>query len=224
LNLENQCTRKWDEVYNKPLSFARFLEDNLLHIHYLFCVFLCKPRRVLEVGCGSAAHSIFLSKILRNAIFMCVDSNEKVLHVAKINAQKFGAGKVYFKKVNAFQLSEEFYSNEFDVAFSQGLLEHFSNEEIFKLLKEQLNVAKNVIFSIPLENYPFKDLGDERLLAIEEWYFILEKFRRRFYQSVKIKIFKQFDLGIKTRFKGLFIKGIKASMSPMYAIVKVERS
>jgi len=62
-----------------------------------------------------------------------------------------------------------------DVVFSQGLLEHFTDIEIIGLIKEQLNYAnKYVVFSVPSAEYKTQDMGDERLMDVAQWEYILE--------------------------------------------------
>jgi predicted SAM-dependent methyltransferase len=61
-----------------------------------------------------------------------------------------------------------FRPRSFDVVFSQGLLEHFSNDEARQILREVSACSKAIIISVPSLNYPQHDLGDERLLVPEE--------------------------------------------------------
>jgi hypothetical protein len=70
-----------------------------------------------------------------------------------------------------------------DIVYSQGLLEHFTDEGIIEIITEQLQYAKvAVVFSVPSENYPQQDRGDERLLSIAEWESILEPFKKQLAQ------------------------------------------
>jgi 2-polyprenyl-3-methyl-5-hydroxy-6-metoxy-1,4-benzoquinol methylase len=57
-----------------------------------------------------------------------------------------------------------------DVVYSCGLLEHYPDDIIIELLERQLELAKSaVVFVIPSDNYPHKEMGDERLMNIAEW-------------------------------------------------------
>ena len=80
-----------------------------------------------------------------------------------------------FKKADAFNLP--FDDDSFDVCFSQGFLEHFSDDDIRKLLREQLRVSRKVLFSVPSFWYPRQDFGDERLMKKEDWLRILSEFK-----------------------------------------------
>lgn len=62
-----------------------------------------------------------------------------------------------------------------DVVYSQGLLEHFDDAEIIRLLREQLEYAdRYVVFSVPSDEYGGQDMGDERLMDVAQWERILE--------------------------------------------------
>lgn len=87
---------------------------------------------------------------------------------------KIFSGKVKFLKRDAFRSG--FKNNSFDMVCHQGFLEHFSDEEIVILLREQLRVAPVVVFSVPNNHYGHKDKGDERLLSKREWEKILSDF------------------------------------------------
>jgi|GEM_PF-1221762 len=58
-----------------------------------------------------------------------------------------------------------------DVTFSNGVLEHFSDTEVIKIINNQLKYSKIVIFSIPTIKYSAEDriYGDERFLSYEKW-------------------------------------------------------
>ena len=46
-------------------------------------------------------------------------------------------------------LNLQYKNNTFDVSYSNGVLEHFSDEEIIETLKQQMNISKYVFFRIP---------------------------------------------------------------------------
>jgi len=102
-----------------------------------------------------------------------VDNDREVLKYAEKNCKGL-SGAAEFREEDAFKMS--FNDNSFDVAFSQGFFEHFSDDDIRTLLKEQLRVAKKVVFSVPTAYYRNRDFGNERLLSIKKWRDILKGF------------------------------------------------
>ena len=212
---ELSCT--WDAIYSKVPSTFEFLADNILHLHYLLEIIKLRPKKVLEVGCGTASHSIFLSFFLPKTEFYCLDNNKKVLEIARKNAQKYRRKNIKFILGDAFKLSSIFQKKEFKVAISQGLLEHFSNEEIQKLIDEQLQVAHVVIINVPSEYYPHEGILGERRISKEEWRDILKKYSKKY----KIEIKNLIDIGIRTRMLALK-RSLRFSLKPMHYLIVIK--
>jgi len=97
-------------------------------------------RNILEVATGTGNLSIFLSQLGYNVV--SVDNNDGVLKMAQHNSANI-KGEVTFKKADAFNLP--FNDNSFDICFSQGFFEHFADDDIRKLLREQLRVSRKVV-------------------------------------------------------------------------------
>lgn len=74
-------------------------------------------------------------------------------------------------------LDLKYKQKEFDVAFSNGVLEHFCDEEIIKILKEEIKIANTVIFEVPSRYFDDDEFmnGDERCLTEEKWEELVEK-------------------------------------------------
>jgi len=169
-------------------SLLAYIRDVLTHIEYLLEIVRGKPWKALEFGCGTGFHSCFISKFVRQLV--CLDLDVRTIKIARQNMKKFGKEwRVSFVVGDVFHLP--FRPRSFDVAFSQGLLEHFSNYEARQILREVTACSKAIIISVPSLNYPQHDLGDERLLVPEEWREMLREFKPkvRYYvldlQSIK---------------------------------------
>jgi SAM-dependent methyltransferase len=165
----------WQQYYEeRPVSLERLVNDIWDHKPFLVEITSSakKNKEILEVGSGSGALSIFLSHLGYKII--SIDNDEEVLNIARRN-NAYLNGKVTFKKADAYRLP--FKDNSFDLCFSQGFFEHFNDDDIRKLLREQLRVAKAIIFSVPAFWYPKQDFGDERLMKKEDWSEILSQFK-----------------------------------------------
>ena len=162
----------WEQYYKeRPLYLERYINSIWEHKPLLIEV-ASSGRNILEVATGTGSLSIFLSHLGHNVL--SVDNNEGVLRIVQHNNTNFG-GRVTFKKADAFNLP--FNDDSFDVCFSQGFLEHFADDDIKKLLREQLRVSRKVLFSVPSVWYPRQDFGDERLIKKEDWLRILSEFK-----------------------------------------------
>ena len=100
-----------------------------------------KETRLLEVGTGTADMCIFMSWLGYKVT--SIDNDQSVLENAMSRDLMGTAGDLKLLKQDAFNLS--FSDKTFDIVFSQGFLEHFSDEEIVRLIAEQLRVGKKVI-------------------------------------------------------------------------------
>lgn len=161
---DGQTTHNWEAYYAAELTWYRHLRNVLHHLPMFRAIWNLHSGRVLEVGAGTGSLSIFLSylhpcvvstDLSRRLIRRCVRHNRR-LH-----------GRARFLAMDAFHLS--FPDASFDVAFSQGFLEHFSEEESALLLEEQTRVARYVVISVPNRAYGVRDFGDERLWSRQQW-------------------------------------------------------
>ncbi|MFA5032428.1 MAG: class I SAM-dependent methyltransferase [bacterium] len=167
--IEIKENREWAEFYGRPLTLKRYLWRIVNHLEFLYNIIQCKPKKAVEIGIGTAAHSFFVSHFV--SLVVAVDNDLSIIKFAKTSNKYFGK-PVKFVVADAFNLP--FKNNSFDLFFSQGFMEHFNEKEINKLAKEQLNVAVSIIFSIPSLYYGIKDFGNEMLLKRKEWLKILK--------------------------------------------------
>ena len=154
----------WSRFRVDTISAPTFLKRNLIHAELLAAVLRRAGGSVLEVGVGSGAQSAILSRFVRRTV--SIDNDWRILMAARANLRRFGPG-VLPVSTDAFALP--FRDASFGVAVSQGLMEHFGDDRIGELLREQLRVCRSVVFSVPSVHYPRQDVGDERLMTPVEW-------------------------------------------------------
>lgn len=168
--------KSWGEFYrdnDSAIEMNRYVE---IHRDFFSSILSERPKKILEAGCGPAIFSIYLSCFGAHLDFQCaaVDNDKEIIKIAKKN-NRFLMGNVQFVIGDIKRLP--FDDLAFDLSFSQGVLEHFSNDEIELILDEQLRVAKTVLFSVPHFFYHAKDFGNERLLFEWQWKRILRKYQ-----------------------------------------------
>ncbi|OGO50366.1 MAG: hypothetical protein A2148_12380 [Chloroflexi bacterium RBG_16_68_14] len=159
-----QAVHSWEAYYAPELTWYRHLRNVLHHLPMFRALRKLRPGRVLEVGAGSGSHSIFVSYFCPHVV--SIDFSRPLIERCVHHNQKL-RGRAHFLAMDAFQLA--FPDRAFDVVFSQGFFEHFSDEEISRLLAEQSRVARRVVLSVPNRSYAVRDFGDERLLSREAW-------------------------------------------------------
>jgi glycosyltransferase involved in cell wall biosynthesis len=176
----NQDDSRWAEIYRRvnlsqiPGHFQTFTNMPFLARYLETVRSCCSPgASVLETGVGFGYGAIWLS--FRGALATGIDYSQEIVDRAnRINQCLNGSAFFYFGDM--FRL-KEYVRSEYDVIFHQGVLEHFSDDEIRDILSQQIEIGRQVVFSVPSVYYPFeKEFGNERNLSLEEWEAILKDF------------------------------------------------
>lgn len=171
--------RKWSKIYLKKIEELGGAEKYLHHKVKEKDLFIKKiifyagqNGKVLEAGCGTGVISTYLCNY--GLEVTAVDVDENMLNVAKKISKQFSK-KPNFKKIDLFKLC--FPNDCFDLVFSHGVLEHFSDKQIIMLIKKQLQISKTLIFSVPSNYLTSKDryFGNERFLCIKKWKKLISK-------------------------------------------------
>ncbi|MEI8349184.1 MAG: glycosyltransferase [Candidatus Omnitrophota bacterium] len=180
-------SRTWPEFYENVNIEQEIIQQANVHKEFIKTLLSDRPRKFLEVGSGAA--SISFSILKQNRInLITVDNRLEILKSIVNNAQKLGL-HIAVVCADAFRLP--FKKDSVNVTFSQGLLEHFDDSDICKILDEQLRISdSSVVFSVPNNHYRRKDFGNERLLSKIQWEFLLKNYkllesRNYYYLSTK---------------------------------------
>jgi hypothetical protein len=192
----------WSNFRVESIAWPTFLKRNLIHSNLLAAVTERARGGVLEVGVGSGAQSAVLSRSLDRVV--SIDNDQRILSAARPNLERFGRG-VTLVAADAFALP--FRAGTFGVAMSQGLMEHFSDDGVAGLIREQLRVCRSVAFSVPSDRYPRQDVGDERLMPPDRWreivtrgieprrYLVVARYYRRDLEALKYSLLARRRLG-----------------------------
>lgn len=178
-------SNSWSHFYSGQADLDYLIRNTACHLELFKSIAAENPKRVLEIGTGTGTMAIFLSYL--GFEVSSLDSNREVLKKAARVSRKLN-GKVKFILGDAFSLP--FKDLSFDLIFHQGLLEHFEDGEILRLLDEQLRVAKVVVLSVPNKFYGKKDYGNERLLSPGYWHKLLSA-RHRVIQQLNYNPHRQ---------------------------------
>jgi SAM-dependent methyltransferase len=145
------------------------------------------PARIIEVGTGTGALSILLAAYGYRVLG--IDKEPTIVESAKELASHL-AVDCEFVVADGFDLSR--YSDQFDLAFSGGVLEHFSDAEATALLKQQAVAARFVVAIVPTWHALRNDPTTEQTHARRIWRPGLERLFRR----SDLTITKRFGYGV----------------------------
>ncbi len=131
-------------------------------------------KKVIEMGCGTGLMAGYLQKLGLDVT--ALDLSQKVLDYAYEIAKQSNIIKPC-KYEQGDILNLKYKANTFDVSYSNGVLEHFNDDEVVTILKQQMKISKYVIFGVPSTyfNMNEKMLGNERSLTLREWSKLVEK-------------------------------------------------
>lgn len=125
--------------------------------------------KIAELGCGTGLLAGYMQK--NGYSVTAIDISQKMLNYAQDIAK---TSKVIsccdcYKREDILKL--KFKRKYFDVVFSNGVMEHFNDNDIITSIRKQLKVAKYSIVGVPslYFNMNEKMLGNERSLSIKEW-------------------------------------------------------
>jgi len=165
---------KWYELYKIDIEEFKTPDDYIKYKLKYKSTFIekvikyAKNGKVIETGCGTGLMAGYLQRKGLNVT--ALDLSQSVLNYAeKIAKESSVIAPCKYEQGDILDL--QYKEGTFDVSYSNGVLEHFNDEEIVKTLKQQMNIAKYVIFGIPSTyfNMNEKMLGNERGLTLDEW-------------------------------------------------------
>ena len=131
-------------------------------------------KKIIEVGSGTGILSTYLASIGFDSL--AIDIDKEILNLSKKIAKEYNATKKPKFKIDSI-LELNYKENQFDVSFSNGVLEHFSDEDIILTLQKQMYISKTVIVGIPTKYFDSKEAmyGDERFMELNFWREIIKK-------------------------------------------------
>lgn len=159
--------KTWAEAYSPICGDRELLEGNILaNQEFIEAIgrFVKPGDKILEIGSGTGVLAFPLAQA--GVKVSSIDNDPEVLRMALVNSAVLGAD-IEYQEADAFHLP--FLDREFKVSFSLGLLEHFSDADIGKLVAEHQRVADVVVAGFPIAGHTGGDLGNERYLTMEKW-------------------------------------------------------
>lgn len=164
--MQNQT---WPQFYerrvNNTESLAKF---SVKYFRFLQMVARGNPGHIVEAGCGIASCAKLLATNFHlSSHFTLMDNSLTMLRLAQENLWPLHLEPEFSFRFLAADIRDS--CPVADVVFSQGVLEHFPDEEIRAIVSLQKSVAKRVLHCVPSAKYQGGSFGDERLMTRAEW-------------------------------------------------------
>lgn len=130
--------------------------------------------KILEVGAGTGVLSFILAESGR--VTTALDNDHRMISILQ---------RILSESENNFALVHDdiwniekiFHKDEFILSVSLGVLEHFSKEDIPKVIRKQLAVSRGAVIGVPsinlIKKYKDRGAGDEIFLDYNQWRGIL---------------------------------------------------
>ena len=168
---------KWSNIYEGQIAEVGSLEAFIARrlsskqkLVELIKRYGAEGRRLLEAGCGSGITSTALA--LAGYHVEGIDADPDMVDLATkiaLDQRSSAAFRVDDTRILAT------IDDHFDVVFSNGVMEHFSDDEIVAVVNRHLSIANFVIISVPSDYFTSEQrlYGDERFMGIGAWRYIL---------------------------------------------------
>ena len=144
-----------------------------------------KNKTIIETGCGTGIISLYLAQ--KGYKVVAIDNDEKMINLAKqiSSIAKENENIPEYLKEDIINCK---FDRQFDVAFSNGVYEHFNDKTIINTIKNIFNFCQYNILSVPSNFFNKKEAtyGNERFMSKKDW---LKIFDSANFQVVEIKRF-----------------------------------
>ena len=155
--MENQhqaSKAKWDNFWKqRSTPFTIFLRMTRVVVNLLRAREVStyvEDGRVLEIGCGTATGSIFVEKRRPKSENIAVDTSLQALKLASGNCKR---RKSRVSLILADALNLPFAPNSFDLVWSSGVLEHFSDAQApLRSIARVLTNRGRIVILVPTHN------------------------------------------------------------------------
>ena len=143
-------SRHWDKSWNKT---QRHDIDTNIDSEELFQYLQDKKyRNIIELGCGGSGSSLYFFHKKLNYDLYGVDTSIDGLNYLRDNLKKEGIPvKVWKEDILSDDFSKR-YNSSFDISFSSGLIEHFTDKDLLKVVKTHFDIIRDngiTIISVP---------------------------------------------------------------------------
>lgn len=167
--------KTWRELYQEEIDSVGeevYFKQKIKHKKPLIRLIekYSPNKTVIETGCGSAVVSTYLASLGYKV--SCVDIDKDIIDLAKTFTITKDNPKFILGDIKNLQTD-----SHYDVSFSNGVFEHFSDEDIKQIIESCKKISNFGVVGIPTKFFTREEAmyGNERYLSKKEWIEIFTK-------------------------------------------------
>ena len=149
----------WSKFYENRVGNGYFSYACVRYEKFIKSILDVGAKSFREEGCGIGTISKAVMNVVGENNVQLFDYDKDQVELSKKNLNIS-----YVKQGNIFE-----NNGKVDCIFSHGVIEHFSDAQIFDILNRQKDEAKYVIHYVPTNGYLTPSFGDERLMPVDWW-------------------------------------------------------
>lgn len=165
MSAPDQYLPPWYDIYRERMNRKYFEHVSQKYSTFIREVAKTRAKVFVEIGCGAGNITKAVREVVPNALYLMMDDCPQMLSLAIANNHN-----VFAYQRDVFDLDVDFWKHLREggaVVHSHGLLEHYSDKDIRKLLNQHSRCEQ--LHYVPGHKYVTPSRGDERLLKIHEW-------------------------------------------------------
>lgn len=149
----------WSKFYESRIGDGYFNYALNRYEKFIISILKTGSKSFREEGCGIGTISRAIMNNVSDKWVQLFDYDKDQVELTKknLNISHAKCGNIFENHGKA------------DCIFSHGVIEHFSDSQIYDILNRQKMEAKHVIHYVPTNGYANPSFGDERLMPVEWW-------------------------------------------------------
>lgn len=151
-----RVTTDWDKYHRRVRISQRFLWTVWrAYADLLRGISFTEPIKIIELGCGTAYHTLQMTKLFPVSKVTLVDFNANVIEDTRKRLSCLECEKEFLLQ-DLFSLD---LGEKYDIVHSQGLLEHYTPEEQEKLIclhRDLLTPNGIAVILVPTPSLPYR--------------------------------------------------------------------
>ena len=193
-------------IMNNPSGISLRSEFAGLLMKY----FDLKDKSILEIGTGTGQDCVELA--LRGANCVGIDKSPESVSLAKRIAGDYQINNCVFEEKDIYDLDK----SNFDIVFNMGVLEHFDDSEIVKMLKKMSELGKYVIVGIPYSGSDIYKLSKMYSQKKKTWEYEIERdFRsfKKYFEKAGISLLHEQVIGLVN--EAYYLRRVNPELIPL---------